>query len=72
MNGKYIFYLQKYILDNIFKEKIDSTFLDLLKRYDINSIIIDKLVKIDKFDKENNFRKSYSNKKKNYIKSLLD
>jgi replication factor C subunit 1 len=72
MNGKYIFYLQKYILDNIFKEKIDSTFLDLLKRYDINSVIIDKLVKIDKFDKENNFRKSYSNKKKNYIKSLLD
>ena len=72
INGKYIFFLQKYILDNILNEKIDSDFVNILKKYDINSNIIDKLVKIDKFDKENKFRKSYSNKKKKIVKSLLD
>lgn len=71
INGKYIFFLQKYILNNIFKENLDNNFVDLLKKYGVDSTIIDKLVKIDKFDKENIFRKSYTNKKKT-VKSLLD
>lgn len=72
INGKYNFLLREYLLNNLLKKNITETnILNTLKNYEINGIVIDKIVKIDKFDKDEVYRKLYSNKNKNKIKNLL-
>ena len=71
INSKYIYFLQPYILNNIFTENIDKLFLSFLQKYDVDINTIDRLVKIDKFDKENGYRKYLTTKKKNSLKILL-
>ena len=75
ISKKYIFYASQILLNGIVnnsknKQELDKYIL-LAKNYNLTFDDIDKLIKIEKLDKNNNIRKHFTSKNKNKYKELF-
>lgn len=75
ISKKYIFYASQILLNGIFnnnknKEELDK-YISLAKNYNLTFDDIDKLIKIEKLDKNNNIRKHFTSKNKNKYRELF-
>lgn len=75
ISKKYIFYASQILLNGIVDNNKNNDELNkyilLAKNYNLNFDDIDKLIKIEKLDKNNKFRKHFTSKNKNKYKELF-
>lgn len=76
INKKYLYYLTCPILKILFTEESNSKphlrIINLLRYYNLDIHLIEKIVKLSKLNEEIDFKKMFTNKMKTKFKKLLD
>ena len=76
VNKRYLYYLTYPLLKNLFlrteKDKSYQKTIKLMKYYNLNVTLIEKMVKLSKANEENDFKKMFTNKMKTKFKKILE
>lgn len=67
---RYLFYVNDFILKNIFIQ--NTKILSIIKNYNIDIQLIEKMIKLSKIDENNDYKKLFTNKMKTKLKKFID
>ena len=75
ISKKYVLYANEIILNELMKSNDENIMKKSLKRlihYNMNISDLEKIIKLNKIDKQNEFRKNYTTKNKNKYKKMFN